>query len=201
MSKVMAGMLGPLAGNSRAVALDGNGYIDVGRHDEFALVHEFTVEAWVCIADISSQSAARIIAATPGAYSMTAGRTHGWSLEVSRKAESKGVLPPAILRFTTYGVKDYEFALPNEMAAQDRWVHVVIVCDRNSTAHFYLDGKLRNSVTANNPANHGSVWIEIGGSTIRTDEFWSGRLAHLGVYPRALGPQQIENHFNQRRTP
>ena len=126
---------------------------------------------------------------------------HGWSLEVSRQADQKGVLPPAILRLTTYGVKDYEITLPNEMASEDQWVHVAVVCGRDNTAHFYLNGKHQKSIAADKPGNRGPVWIEIGGGTINNDEYWHGRLAHLAVYPQALSPQQIENHYNQRRTP
>ena len=48
------------------MTLEGKGYIDVGRHDEFALANDFTLEAWVCIGDIRSQLAARVISATPG---------------------------------------------------------------------------------------------------------------------------------------
>jgi hypothetical protein len=201
MNQVKAGQAGPLLGNSRALGFEGKGYVDVGRHDEFARINDFTLEAWVCIGDIASQFAARVISATPGGVLSTdwPGRSHGWSLEASRQTNPNGVLPPAILRFTKYGVKDFEISIPSEMASEDRWVHVAVVCDRDNTAHFYLNGKHRQSVVADKAGKAGPVWLEIGGGTINDTEFWHGRLSHLAVYPQALNPRQIENHYNQRR--
>ena len=56
MNKVMAGQPGPLSDGSRAVALNGNGYIDFGRRDQFAMKNDFTVEAWVWIGKVKWSS-------------------------------------------------------------------------------------------------------------------------------------------------
>ena len=32
------------------------------------------------------------------------------------------------------------------MAAEDRWLHVAVVCDRDNIAHFYLNGKYQGSI-------------------------------------------------------
>ena len=88
MNKVMAGQPGPLPGNSRAVALDGDGNIDIGRHDEFALVNDFTVEAWVCMGKATSQPYCHVIAANPN-VAPTDPRMVGWALDLKRPSRQE----------------------------------------------------------------------------------------------------------------
>ena len=51
MNKVQAGQPGPMSG-TRALELDGGGYIDLGYHPEFAMKNDFTVEAWAWIGKV-----------------------------------------------------------------------------------------------------------------------------------------------------
>ena len=66
INRVAAGQPGPLPDNSHAVAFDGDGFINVGGRDEFALKNGFTVEAWVWIGDIRRQLYGRVISVDPG---------------------------------------------------------------------------------------------------------------------------------------
>jgi hypothetical protein len=187
MNRVAAGQSGPLGGDSRAIGLNGDGYIDVGRHDEFALASDFTVEAWVCIGKVGRYSDVVSTAAQDG------DRLTGWGLGAGRRG-SKNQL---ILFFTTYAVRDFAFPLRDDEAGEDRWLHVAVVYDRVNTAHLYLDGHHRQSIAESRPGHVGPVWVEIGGATLY-NERWHGRLAHVAVYPRALSGQQIQTHYNQR---
>lgn len=124
-----------------------------------------------------------------------------WSLEVSRQPREKGGAPPsAILRLTTFAVKDYEVMVPAERIPENQWVHLAVVCDRDNTAHFYLNGKHYRSIAADKPGNSGPVWLEIGGGTIRNDELWHGRLAHLAVYGRRGNRRREVCNPRHRRT-
>ena len=147
MNKVLAGQPGPLPGNSRAVALDGDGNIDVGRHDEFALVNDFTVEAWVCMGRIPPQPYGNLIAANPDTGA-TDPRMFGWALEASlTEPQIRPRLPHKSVS-ATYAVKNYRFAIPRTAMAADQWLHVAVVCDRDNTAHLYLNGQYQESIDA-----------------------------------------------------
>ena len=208
MSKVMAGERGPLAGNSRAVALDGNGYIDVGRHDEFALKNDFSVEAWICGDSIGSTKAARVVSAGPGVIDgKFTKRDCGWSFEASYpwSVDGKPIMTMPTLCFSTYAVKDYYCPISNDIVSRDRWLHVAVVYDPDNSVHFYLNGQYSNSIAGDARANVGPIWLEIGGGAIGPDysngapEYWNGCLAHIAIYPRMLSPEQINRHYRQMK--
>jgi hypothetical protein len=199
LNEVTAGRPGPWSGTSRALALDGKGYVDVGLHNEFALVNNFTVEAWVCMGRVATQPWGRIIAVNPNTAEHEP-RMFGWALEASRDDRRGAKLPDTNICFCTYGAKDYRFAVPRDMLDEDRWLHVAVVCDPANVGHLYLNGEHRESIAADKPGNRGSpVWVEIGGAMY--PEFWRGRLAHVAVYPRALTAEQIRNHYRQKEEP
>jgi hypothetical protein len=196
MSEVVAGQTGPFAGKSRAVLLEGKGNIDVGRHDEFALVNDFTVEAWICMGRMPPQPYGKLIGANPD-VGADVPRTLGWTLEASLTAQRDSASPFAEITFAIYGAKAYFFAIPREAMAADQWLHLAVVYDRDNTAHLYLNGKHRESIASDKPGNRGPVWVEIGGGPT-FGEYWRGRLAHFAVYPRTLTGEQIQNHYNQK---
>jgi hypothetical protein len=189
MHKVVCTRGGPLGADTNAVILDGDGYIDIGRHDEFALVNNFTVEAWIRIDNEMLPDGLAISAADGD-------RTLGWGLGATY-ASAQGDKPVrADIHFVTWCVKDYLFQIPSELAGKDRWLHVAIVCDANNTAHLYLDGQFRGSIQSEKPGISGPVWATIGCETPMS-RGWQGRLAHVAVYPRTLSKEQIQSHFYQ----
>ena len=110
INRVTAGQPGPLLGNSHAVAFDGDGFINVGGRDEFALKNGFTVEAWVWIGNIRRQLYGRVISVDPGTPPGIP-RNVGWSLEIARPDPQDRNAPPATITFCTYAVQNYRFAV------------------------------------------------------------------------------------------
>ena len=185
MNKVMAGQVGPLADGSRAVALNGNEYIDFGYRPEFAMKNDFTVEAWLWIGKVEWSS-----------YVISAlgrdGKRHiGWGLIAGRKhpGPASEAENPLVLDFIKYGAGEYYFSLPGGESIQQRWLHVAVVFDRGNTAHLYLNGKHRGSVATGQPAHVGPLWLEIGCAEIVDADFWRGRLAPCRGLSPCLDPR------------
>jgi hypothetical protein len=197
MGKVLAGEGGPLPGNSRAIELDGNGYIDLGRHDEFAMKNDFTVEAWVWIGKVKRQGTVFCI------YEDGA-NPNGWGLGAGRGVVPNGPEKPVAVFFQSYPTQQFDFPLRANEAIEHRWLHAATVYDRDDTVHLYLNGERRAATAGGKPFNLGAVWLAIGGSELSaTPEQvdtarWRGRLAHVAVYPHVLTTQQIQNHYKQR---
>lgn len=197
MHKVLAGQPGPLSSASRAIELDGDGYIDLGYHPEFAMKNDFTVEAWVWIGPVKRNG---MVFAVHGAGE----NPIGWGLSVARPGLKSDRKTPPSLRFGAFRVKDCDFPVRPGETIEDRWLHVVVVYDQTSTAHLYLDGQHCGSVATDSPADAGPAWLTIGcaeptGSAEAIDAArWRGRIAHVAVYSRALGTQQIQTHYGHR---
>ena len=140
MKKVLAGQPGPLPGNWRTVALDGNGNINVGRHDEFALINDFTLEAWMCIGERG--------AIQQGDFGYGRRRElqerssdGGWAL--AARHNDRGADSPPGLYFTACSVQG--LSISRSAAGEtimNRWLHVAVVYDHFNTAHLYLNGQL-----------------------------------------------------------
>jgi hypothetical protein len=189
MHKVACGRGGPLGADASAVALDGASYIDIGRHDEFALKNDFTVEAWVRIEKMKPWGC--VISATDQE------RFIGWGLSVTPPATDNGKPSEAIISFVGWCAKGYDFSIPLAEVTADRWVHLAAAFDRSNAAHLYLNGQHRGSLAGDKSAALGPVWVQIG-CDIPMEHCWRGGLAHVAVYPRALTDKQIQNHYNQR---
>ena len=157
--------------------------------------NDFTVEAWVWIGKVKQSS---YVISALGQDDATdwlgTDRRPRHAQAQERRRE------PGRPHFIVYQVEHFYFSLSNGESIEDRWLHVAVAFDRNNTAHLYLNGKHRGSVTNDQPARVGPVWLQIGCAELVDADFWRGRLAHVAVYPRALGTQQIQNHYGQRRT-
>jgi hypothetical protein len=197
MRKLSLGRPGPLGGDSRAIEFNGDGYIDLGRCDQFAMKNDFTVEAWAWIGDV--QWSSHIVSVLGG----EAQEHIGWGLIVGRaKPGPKSDKNPTLLDFIVYGQKvdNFYFSVPVGEPIERRWMHVAVVFDRANLSHLYLDGQHRGSVAVNEPARVGAVWLQIGCAQVIDEDLYRGRLAHVAVYPRALSDKQIRNHFSQRNS-
>jgi hypothetical protein len=188
MGKLEAGQPGPFG--SSAVKFDGDGYIDLGCHHEFAMKNNFTVEAWVWIGKVKRHG--NIISAFNDGYD-----PNGWGLTAGRKSPNSS----AILSFGANKANGTVFRLPTGEMIEGRWLHVAVVFDRDDTAHLYLDGDHRISMPVGGSGFIGPAWLAIGaaeqvGSAEQIDTArWRGRIAHVAVYPHVLNAQQIENHY------
>ena len=178
------------------MSFDGQGYIDVGLHEEFALQNDFTVEAWLWISKVERYGMAISIA---GSTDPSLRHLIGWSLGAGHRPKDADPDKSTALYFTAYTVRDMYFSLPAGEALKNCWHHVAVVFDRANTAHLHLDGRRRDSIAANRSAYVGPVWISIGNEPLVLEdrEYWQGRLAHIAVYPRALSIEQIQNHYDQ----
>jgi hypothetical protein len=192
MRQLASGKPGPMQGESRAVALAGNGGIDCGRHDHFALAGDFTVEAWIC-PDRNMQFGV-VIAATDGQPRGGA----GWALCVQPRSPEHDPTLPAVVRLITSGGSFFDFRVPDRQAEDGRWIHVAVVFQESGLAQFYLNGAYRESARGQSPRQGEAAWVSIGSDATLSGGDWCGRLSHVAVYPRALGAEQIRNHHRQR---
>ena len=195
---VRPGKPGPLSADSRSTAMDGDGYIYVGRQDRFALPNDFTVEVWMFPED--SELPMRIISADNCVpITMSQNRT-GWGLVYAGLPYKTLKNTTPCLAMTAYGVKT-EYGIKGENGVVENlpgpksgWMHVVVVFDRNNVMRFYLNGRAMSSVKFGAPARVDSVWLSIGGLSSR-DRLWRGRLAHVAVYQHELSEERIGDHY------
>lgn len=192
LGKVAAGAPGPWGEGSHAIQLDGNGYIDFGRRDQFAMKNGFTIEAWIWIGEVSRCSKVISVLGHEGDNSA------GWSLSAGRLTSSGqfDAQNPPLLFFTTHGPsKDCLFDRSSTLSLTGRWRHVAAVLDHNNVARLYLDGSECGAGIQGNSAGVGPVWLTIGCGDVEDVNFWYGRLSHVAVYNRVLDQQQIANHL------
>jgi len=98
------------------------------------------------------------------------------------------------LRFTTYGILDYQTSgvdLP-----LDEWSQVAVVFDSLNTAHFYVNGELVQSIAGPAPASTAGT----GGFFIGTDLFagedFQGIIDEVAIWNGALTSDMIAAHYN-----
>ncbi len=189
---VQAGWSGPFPGLSRAVALNGDGYIEIGRHDRFAMTNGFTVEAWALIEGPTARPA-RIISVAGGNGPQ---QQSGWGFGyITDQNTLSGMNPQTYYYFTSYDVE----GLWSVKAPLERWEHVVYVSALNNRGLLYVDGELRATYPHAKSVKKGPAWVAIGWSANYRGEFWHGRLAHVAVYPSVLSQAQIKAHFHCAR--
>jgi hypothetical protein len=195
MHKVLAGRPGPLSSDSRAIELDGNGYIDLGYHPEFAMKNDFTVEAWTWIGNAKRHSMV-LSAHGEGDHPI------GWGLAAGSGDGNAEPGNRVSLHLSVYRAANLYLLNPAGEAIEARWLHVAVVLDRTNTAHFYINGK-HCGATKGGPVCVDRVWLAIGAAEmIGTKDsidanLWRGRLAHVAVYPTALTSRQLQSHYDQ----
>ncbi|MCU0501974.1 MAG: hypothetical protein MUC51_09445, partial [Anaerolineae bacterium] len=104
------------------------------------------------------------------------------------------------LRFSTFGVKDYD--LPGAGLTESRWYHVAAVLDTANKVTFYVDGVAKGSVahTAAGLPDSDDV-LMIGGTTEPGSSApaytFDGHIDDVRVYRRALSPAAIQGMIDQ----
>ena len=154
-------------------------------------------------------------------YTLEAWVMNAGSLENYSRIISTRVLPPATsggfgfgiigatnnVRFTTYGIKDYDSTLTN-LPVDGLWHHLVLVLDGTNTANFYLDGAFTDSVANASPGRTSPSNLHIGrnpvpdgnsnpnfSSTGGLFEFWNGSIDEVAIYDYVLGDDRIAAHY------
>ena len=170
---VTRGVPGAIVDDPNTAALFAGGFVDIAGAP-FNLANNFSLEAWVINNNLAI---GRIIAnGQPGVF--------GYGL---------GALPDGRLRFTTYGILDYDSAVvvPRDGA----YHHVVVTFDGNNDANFYLDGVFRQTIDGPLPARPSAQPLTIGRNPIGVLEPWAGNLDEVAVYDRVLTAGQVAAHY------
>lgn len=141
----------------------------------------FTLEAWVNFADF------------PGVqrvFSKGGPGFHGIGF---------GAQDANTLRFTTYGVQDFNQALPTALQA-GTWYHLVGVSS-GGTMSFYVNGQLVGAITYTGAclAADGNPPFAVGRNGLGSDEAVNGTIDEAAVYNKALTAQQVFAHYAQGR--
>ena len=157
-----------------ALDFDGNDdYVDCGTGSDLSLTTGFTLEAWVRPDSLSGIR--RIVAkGAPGGY--------GFGQNAGR------------LRFTTFGIKDYDTA--GVYLTVGVWTHVAVVLDASNDAHFYVNGLPVETIAGTNPANTTAMPFNIG-RLANNIEYWDGLIDELRVWNTVRTDEQILESFNQ----
>ena len=105
------------------------------------------------------------------------------------------------LRFTTFGIKDYDTSTGS--IPVNTWTHVAVVFDLNNDAHFYINGDFIQTVSGPERANSTDADLLIGrlgpasptiGSGI---ESWNGLMDDGRFWQTARTAKQIKANYNK----
>lgn len=167
------------AGNT-AYQFDGfSSFIRCGNNAAISGASDFTVEAWVNTTASSGSQAIVHQRETGG----------GWvgAYRVSVNADGT-------VYFGLYG-SDWQFNFSGSVKVNDgKWHHIAVV--RNgTTGSIYVDGAMVGTRTANMQDLDGTIPVYIGVNHRDNNEYFSGMIASVAIYDKALSAAQIINHF------
>ncbi len=154
---------------STAIRLDGiDDHVNTG---PLTLTAPFTIEAWVRPDTIAGVM--RIISNRGCPSGIGVGSFNGR------------------LRFTAFGVQDYNTA--GTYLTIGQWRHVAVVFDAGYDAHFYVDGNLVQTVPDSAPPIGSSRDLLIGRNPCESEaaEPWNGQIDEVRIWTTARTAQQI----------
>jgi len=175
---VTFGVNGPW-GADGAAAFDGTaGYISVPYTADLNPA-EFTVEVWALLADITSNTARMIVSSRnstaggyavnrPGAAGSVASNLSTWTPQVITQA-------------------------PNAFSG-NHWVYLVGTFG-GGQQQIYANGVLEATTPADSYVLNPSVMFAIGRDSSGPSNLWSGSIAHVAIYDRALSANEIAAHY------
>jgi hypothetical protein len=144
----------------------------------FDLANGFSLEAWVINNGQSGVGQAGRILSNRAA--------NGWGFGILHVGDG--------VRFTTFGVKDYDSSLT--VIPQDGNYHyIVVVFDSSNAATFYLDGQMTDSIPGPGPAKTSSNDLNIGRNPGTTQEYFNGNIDEAAIYNYELTAAQIAAHY------
>jgi hypothetical protein len=193
---VTGGVTGAIKGDTdTAASFDGKtSFVDIlggagsgNNANPFNLASSFSLEAWVINnGPIESTTAGRILSTRV----LPPGSSGGYGLGVLTGSNN--------VRFTTFGVKDYD-STGTVIPTDGNWHHLVLVFDSSFTASFYLDGQLADTVASTAPANPSPTDLNIGRNPVADGslfyEYWNGSIDEVAVYNYELTAAQVTAHF------
>jgi hypothetical protein len=152
--------------------------------DPFNFKNGFTLEAWVInqgqgTLNPSRSPLGRIVSrGWPGRFG------YGW-----------GILASNGMRFTTYGIKDFDSSL-TVVPMDGAYHYVAVVFDSTNTANFFLDGVQTDAISDVNATAVADLDLYIGRNPASTaEEFFNGNIDEVAVYNIELSAAQIAAHF------
>jgi hypothetical protein len=185
---VLSGQTGAIIGDPDTSALfdQNTAWVDIPTigSDPFNLVNGFTLEAWV------------INAGQGGTPRSPLGRivSNGWPGNIGY---GWGILANDGMRFTTYGVFDYDSNTASVVPRDGAWHYVALVFDSTNTANFYVDGAFTEAISATNPVRPAALDLMIGRNPASTaEEFFNGGIDEVAIYSVELSAAQIQAHYN-----
>lgn len=148
----------------------------------FAFTGGFTIEAWV--RPTSTSGITRFItkgdAGIPGSLGYGLGQNNGR------------------LRFTTYGITDYDTAAVH--LSPGTWTHVAVILDQFATASFFVNGTFVESVFGNGPASQSPLPFQFGANAGGELEFFDGVVDEVRVWSIERSFSDIADTFDDHLT-
>jgi len=181
---VTSGVSGAIHGDSdTAASFDGvSAFVVIPNSTggTFDLLSSFSLEAWVINNGQSGAGQAGRILSNRAA--------NGWGFGILHSGT------PDRVRFTTFGVKDYDSNM-TVIPEDGSWHHIVVVFDSTFTATFYLDGQLTDSIPGSGPAKTSSNDLNIGRNPGTTQEYFNGSIDEAAIYNYELTAAQVAAHY------
>lgn len=176
MGGVLRGIFGAIRDDPNTAArFDGaTGFVAIAG-GPFNFANNFTLEAWVI--NDSTSGIRRIF-------------SNG---QPAQLGYGFGILADGRLRFTTYGIRDYDSQVV--VPRDGMFHHVVATFDSNNAASFYLDGAFRETIAGPLPARSSPFDLQLGHNPAGPPEFWNGVIDEAAIYNRVLTSGQIADHF------
>jgi len=104
-----------------------------------------------------------------------------------------GVNTATGLRFTTYGVQDFDLTLTTPLTV-DTWFHLAGVANAG-TFYFYVNGELAGSVAFSGAATSATAPFTVGRNGLGATEPVNGQIDEVAVYTKALTAAEVAAHY------
>lgn len=165
-----------LPGFGSAAHFSGGGVVEVGNPAEIGgLTNGFSIAAWINPEQLGGVR--RIFSKD------RTGGTGGFGFGLTGDE----------LRFTTYGVRDYNTSGVDILTGE--WQHVAVVFDPDNTAHFYLNGELMQSIAGPGPANPAGTGSFFIGSDVLASEDFAGLIDEVTIWDGVLTSDLVLAHL------
>ena len=175
----VAGLPGARADSGTAADFDGSDdQIDVGSPAVLRMASGFSISAWIN---------PDILIGYQRVFSQYTDGSTGYGFGLSGDE----------LRFTTYGIKDYDTSGLDIPA--DKWTHVAVVFDSDNDARFYVNGSLAQTVAGNLPARVADTDFFIG--SFGRGERFNGQIDDVMVFTGELSQGQVQEVMLGRYAP
>ena len=102
------------------------------------------------------------------------------------------------LRFTTYGVQDFDSDVFDPVLVPGKWYHLVAVID-TGTVQYYINGQpIGSSIAFSGPGRASGGTFQFGRNPAATTEAVDGTLDEIAIYNKALTSDRVLAHYTAR---